>query len=885
VSADTGAARPAPDQLREAQALLLDLESRCEAEPRYVLEQTQKAAPLLASWTSSDAYAWLMLLRARAHRYVDDLPGICDTVDTVLKALRGDEVVVAYLELEKGMALNQFGRPLDAATSLVRASDVFASHREPGGRAWALVSLAEAYCGSGYSHDPEPLLQEALELSRSVGDDGNGRRAWKQLAVVLRHRGEAERALDAIERALVGTLAPHVRANFVLERGHLLSWLGDFANSDADYEEAAAVYLHHGDLLGLGNVERALATNALLLGRLTDGLMRLKKAASHYQRLDNETGLGYVLRESSSIKYAQGDRDGALSDTERSLQAFRRSADAIGLAGALTGGAQLQYRLGHVDQARELLTEALTLTATGTNPLARAGALLLEAEIGSDATAGLQAARASAALYSKLRLWTGEAAAHARSARILAEGDDGVRALASFRAATEALRRARVEVVDPGRRADHDFALRDVTAVLLGMSTLVSGPAIQRVCADLLLDLAPLGLRADLAAGGPGREISRFITRVASLPMRQDPDANSQRHLLQQLAAVVATVVPGAPTWCDFDALRDAHQDDAVLVIGAPQHDRTLPIAWAGLGADAPRFTLVHLSKSAVEHLDALGRVTESGREDVLWTEGSRGWQTELVDIVLPAELQQQILQPRFRVTVLLPPVLAHVPIEALLINGVPLGVRAAVTRIPAPNGSPAGPAGRITFANGYLDPALPWRPERALIPQPVTDAASAPGLLGADRVTLIGCHGSAGTRLGTTLVSTKGERVLDAIDLLRQPLSGSSLVLESCSSGRFLGDRTGEQLTLASVALVAGAHAVVAGLFNLPADDITTGAITTALVANLVAGLDPAEALRLAREAYWKSRPATVMRPGAERGTMPSDAPWAWAGLVAFSR
>lgn len=156
-----------------------------------------------------------------------------------------------------------------------------------------------------------------------------------------------------------------------------------------------------------------------------------------------------------------------------------------------------------------------------------------------------------------------------------------------------------------------------------------------------------------------------------------------------------------------------------------------------------------------------------------------------------------------------------------------------------------------------------------------------APGLLDANTLTLIACHGTAETRLDGALQSTAGERVLDAVDLLRQPLTDSVVVFESCYSGRYLGERTGEQLTLATVALVAGARAAVAGLFSLPADDETTGVIVAALIRAIAQGADTAEALRRARQIYWESRPERVRRPGKSKGSMESDAPWAWAGLV----
>jgi hypothetical protein len=109
-----------------------------------------------------------------------------------------------------------------------------------------------------------------------------------------------------------------------------------------------------------------------------------------------------------------------------------------------------------------------------------------------------------------------------------------------------------------------------------------------------------------------------------------------------------------------------------------------------------------------------------------------------------------------------------------------------------------------------------------------------------------------------------------------------------TCFSGRYLGVRTGEQLNLATVALIAGASDVVAGLFALPATDATTGRIAGVAIRELRDGVRAPEALRRARAAYWSRIEPLVPLPAANSaGTvkMPGDAPWAWAGLCAYGR
>jgi len=180
---------PTQENLRAVQVWLNHLDDLSESQPQAVLDATEAALPLLATWTVSDAYAWTLALRAKTLRFLDRLPDVLDAAESGLGSLRGDEHVAAHLHLEAGMALNQFGRQPEAAEHLKAADRVFESAGDDSGRAWALVSLAEAYAGSGIPTDPEATVRLAIDLADRSGDSRAARRGWKQLAVLHRHRG------------------------------------------------------------------------------------------------------------------------------------------------------------------------------------------------------------------------------------------------------------------------------------------------------------------------------------------------------------------------------------------------------------------------------------------------------------------------------------------------------------------------------------------------------------------------------------------------------------------------------------------------------------------------------------------------------------------------
>ena len=127
------------------------------------------------------------------------------------------------------------------------------------------------------------------------------------------------------------------------------------------------------------------------------------------------------------------------------------------------------------------------------------------------------------------------------------------------------------------------------------------------------------------------------------------------------------------------------HPNEALLIYGAPTRDQCFLIAWQ-LPGGKPQADLAALDDTSIEQIDALGHALTADRADLLWEPRKRSWQTHLPDIVLPSPVRHWLsgTEPN-AIAVLVPPVLTHLPIEALLVAGEPVGIRAAVARLTAP--------------------------------------------------------------------------------------------------------------------------------------------------------------------------------------------------------
>jgi len=877
----SGETPPSREDLHAVQVYLNHLAERVETEPRVVAEAVEQALPVLAQWHQTDVFAWGQAIRAQARRLIDDMPAVLVAVTAGLDGLDPTTQVAGQLHLEAGMTLNQFGDPVRAAEHLLAAVETFRTTADDSGQAWALTSLAESYAASGNQVDTLPILEEALRCADRSGDERAARRALKQKAVAYRHIGDVTNAMDAISAALAGAPEGHPKANYLLEFGHIRQMAADFAGAEEAYEAAADLYAEFHDVLGEANTRRALATTALLLGRNREGLRRLNDAERLYRQIDSSSGLAYVLRDRALVLLADGNEEDAGADITEGVERFRQSPDSLGFAGMLRSAARFYTVIGDHDRARAAIVEAEALTDDGRNPLARAGLLALKGEVAADAVDRLAAAQAAAGLYEEMCVRTGQAHALSVAAIAHVELGDPNAATLSLLAAKDALQLARTSVVDPQRRADHDFAHRDVTRNVLTAATELSTPTATKIAADVITDDAPIGLRNALNSRGLAPGVGQVLARAANAT---DVDGRHPSHMRQHLTAALATLDPAAvPHWPTFTEIADARPRSVTLIFGTPTRDSALPIAWRIPGGDA-RAVLRPLQNQDVEAIDALGRSLGEGSAEPLWHPDFRQWQYLLTDVLIPLDVQRwlrNVEQPQL--TVHLPPVIAHLPLEALLLNDEFLGVIAAIERLPVPTSRPR--RAEISQVAAYLDPDLAWGPERSVLPRSTADADHFRAQLGPSQLILVGCHGDTSIRGEGELSSTGGGHVLDAIDILNHDLGGSVVILEACYSGRYLGPRTGDPVTLAAIALLAGASQVIAGLFALPASDHTTGVITATAVSEVLRGTSPPEALRRARLEYLCSpRPSTRV-PGTKNGSrMSSDAPWAWAGLVSYS-
>lgn len=242
----------------------------------------------------------------------------------------------------------------------------------------ALVRLrrGSVRCDLARHADARDDHEHALELARTIGDEGLEARALEALGWTALYARDAMATVDLAERA--GHLAESAAAAPGARRSSLLL-LGRVRHWDGDYDGAARSY---DEVLDVGPADTLAATAAAYRGALLQHMDRFAEARAVLERavvLCSRTGDFRTLLQSlffcALARGDVGDFEGAL----RSLGRARTLIDEAGVgyyrAGIETTTSWLWQELGDVGRAREHARQAVDLARSG------GGALELEQEL------------------------------------------------------------------------------------------------------------------------------------------------------------------------------------------------------------------------------------------------------------------------------------------------------------------------------------------------------------------------------------------------------------------------------------------------------------------------------------------------------------------------
>jgi tetratricopeptide (TPR) repeat protein len=155
--------------------------------------------------TTEDTYALAHALQSLAHAYLDlDRPRqalelLCEGEEFILDS--GTPLEIAQYRIEEARALAGLGDMDEAATLAIDAGNALqGTHPVDAGRTYAL--LGEIFLELGEDFRAREVLELAIDQLERQAPNRYLVQAYKQLASLLRARGDKDAALDVLERAL-----------------------------------------------------------------------------------------------------------------------------------------------------------------------------------------------------------------------------------------------------------------------------------------------------------------------------------------------------------------------------------------------------------------------------------------------------------------------------------------------------------------------------------------------------------------------------------------------------------------------------------------------------------------------------------------------------------
>ncbi len=209
-------------------------------------------------------------------------------------------------------------------------------------------------------------LRAALGWAVQSGDSEAAQRLCGALALFWRMRGHLIEGRRWCQSALamVEGASQRARADALHGAAMLAHWQGDYAVTEALYEESLGLRRELGDERGIALSLNALGILADDVGDFDRALALHEESLRRWELLGDDWGVAHALCDVANVARTQSREHEAELLYERSLAIFSRLEDVQGMAMVLDNMGDTANRLGHYERAEDYLEEAIRLQRT-----------------------------------------------------------------------------------------------------------------------------------------------------------------------------------------------------------------------------------------------------------------------------------------------------------------------------------------------------------------------------------------------------------------------------------------------------------------------------------------------------------------------------------------
>jgi eukaryotic-like serine/threonine-protein kinase len=262
----------------------------------------------------------------------------------------------------KGVALRDLGEPVPARAALEEALALSRAMGDRHEEARGIHSLGHIVRAEGDLAKAETMYRRALEIALEVGNRRSASTALGSLANLSLERGELKEALESYRRVVALKREIGDRKGegvYLYNLAHAHYALGEMAAAERLFRESLAVRREIGEKIGIAN-----SLHGLAMVRLTRGeLKSVQGLLQESERIGRETGDQEFLASTFSVwgdlRLLQGDVAGALAKHQESLRLRREARIEYGIAESLSSIAEDLRELGRLEEAATAAAQAI----------------------------------------------------------------------------------------------------------------------------------------------------------------------------------------------------------------------------------------------------------------------------------------------------------------------------------------------------------------------------------------------------------------------------------------------------------------------------------------------------------------------------------------------
>jgi tetratricopeptide (TPR) repeat protein len=261
----------------------------------------------------------------------------------------------------------KLGRPEDATEALRSALDLHRQLDDPAGKAFALVTIAEAFFRLGDPPEALRFIDEALSLADTTPDKQIAARVAGNVGqLLLELATEFERAYKAIQLAHQLYQKLDDKANAALELAdlaHLLLLQRSLPQALEQAQKALGLYPADRHDAGLGRIYGTLGLVRAALNRTAEAISAYERAIQCCKEAKDSEGAAEHSANLGKVLIQQGRMQDALVYVDEAIAVSRQSKNLPSLVQALRLKAKASIPLKKIEDAFLTLNEALSVAA------------------------------------------------------------------------------------------------------------------------------------------------------------------------------------------------------------------------------------------------------------------------------------------------------------------------------------------------------------------------------------------------------------------------------------------------------------------------------------------------------------------------------------------